>query len=177
MYRFIGIVKNICEKKEMFDFGVSTLIGDQIFLSFFGLCNTIAIIVWILTLITDKHSFMDKLWPILPSVYTWLFISAALYFNPSKDETISINSALKDIKQLALNRILIIAGFLTAWTIRLAFIFWRRGYYKWEFEDHRWELVKKKYNYPEKKLPFHIFNFIFMAFLQNWILFGYALPV
>ena len=43
--------------------------------------------------------------------------------------------------------------------------------------DHRWDLVKKRLNYPEKKIPFHIFNFIFMAFMQNWILIGYALPM
>lgn len=167
---------NIFDNK-MYDFGFGTLIGDYIFLSFFVLCNTIALIVWVLTLITGKHSFMDQLWPILPSVYTWLFVSAALFFNPSKNESISIGSALKDIKQPALIRILIIAFFLTAWSVRLTFIFWRRGYYKWSFEDHRWDHIKKKYNYPEKKLAFHIFNFVFMAILQNWILFGYALPV
>ena len=159
------------------DFGVSSLVGDQVFTYFFGACNLIALIVWVITLVTDKHSFMDKLWPILPSVYSWLFIIAAFYANPSKDSSLGLRSALKDIKYPALMRLLIIAGMLTLWSMRLAYVFWRRGYYKWDFEDHRWDLVKKRFGYPEKKLAFHIFNFFFMAFLQNWILFGYALPV
>lgn len=161
----------------MIDFGVSTLIGDQLFYYIFGACNIIALIVWVITLITDKHSFMDKLWPILPSVYTWLFVLAAFFLNPKKDNSLAFKSSLQDIKYPALMRVLIISGMITLWSIRLAYVFARRGYYKWDFEDHRWDLVKKRFGYPQKKLAFHIFNFVFMAILQNWILFGYSLPV
>lgn len=159
------------------DFGVKTLIGDEVFFYFFAACNLIAFVVWIITVVSGKHSFMDKLWPILPSFYAWMFIWAAFNLNPSKDESVRYVTQLQNVKQPALNRLLIIACMLTMWTVRLAYVFWRRGYYKWDFEDHRWDLVKKRFNYPQKKLPFHIFNFVFMAFVQNWILFGYALPV
>lgn len=46
-----------------------------------------------------------------------------------------------------------------------------------DHEDHRWESVRAKLQYPEKKLPFHIYNFVLMAFIQNWILIGHALPM
>lgn len=159
------------------DFGIGTLIGDQVFLCFFIGCHVIALSVWILTLITDNHSFMDKLWGILPPVYTWLFIISAFYLNPQKDSSIPLTTSLQDIKYPALMRLLIIAGMITLWGMRIVYTFWRRGYYKWDFEDHRWALVKKRFGYPEKKLAFHIFNFWFMAILQNWVLLGYTLPI
>ena len=56
-------------------------------------------------------------------------------------------------------------------------MFWRRGYYRLDHEDHRWEYIRKRLNYPERKLPFHIYNFVLMAFIQNWILIGHALPL
>ena len=53
-------------------------------------------------------------------------------------------------------------------------VFWRRGYYKPGHEDHRWEFVQKRFT---SKLQLHIFNFVFMGFVQNWILLGYTLPL
>jgi steroid 5-alpha reductase family enzyme len=133
--------------------------------------------VWILTLITNKYAYMDKLWPILPGFYTWLFFLSVFVLNPTRNESIKLSTFLENVSTSATIRLAIIVALITAWSIRMTFIFWRRGYYKWDFEDKRWDLMKVRLNYPQKKLPFQIYNFVFMALLQNYILFGYALPV
>jgi steroid 5-alpha reductase family enzyme len=143
------------------EFAFLTLFTDEVFRYFLLACNGIALFIWLLTLITQNFSQMDRLWPILPMVYSWAFLYTA------KTST----------KPADTNRLALISFLITIWGVRLAYIFWRRGYYKWEHEDHRWEFVKKRFDYPNKKLGFHIFNFFFMAFMQNWILLGYALPM
>ena len=154
------------------------LLNDEVFQYFLIACNSIAFVVWLITIVTDKHSFMDKLWPILPGVYSWCFLFTSFYLNPtSKSGTIDLKTNITDINGNSYWRLILMTLLTTFWGLRLANYFWRRGYYKWDFEDHRWDLVKKRFNYPEKKVAFHIFNFFFMAFLQNWILLGYSLPL
>ena len=51
------------------------------------------------------------------------------------------------------------------------------GGYKIGEEDYRWVHVKKMFSYPEKKIKFHIFNFVFIAFIQNWLLLSLTLPL
>jgi steroid 5-alpha reductase family enzyme len=50
----------------------------------------------------------------------------------------------------------LMAGLILVWGVRLVYVFWRRGYFKWGHEDHRWDELKKKLKYPEKKLYFHL---------------------
>lgn len=153
------------------EFPILSLFQDQVFQYFLIACNSIAFVVWIITVVTAKHSFMDKLWPILPGFYAYGFLFTSYYYADGKNSNTSITSPSSPSGQY---RLILMTAFMTIWGARLAYYFWRRGYYKWDFEDHRWDSVKKKYNYPEKKIAFHIFNFIFMAFMQNWILFGYG---
>jgi steroid 5-alpha reductase family enzyme len=63
---------------------------------------------------------------------------------------------------------------ITGWGLRMAYTFWRRGYYSKGHEDHRWPVVQKRF---KTKIGLFLFNLIFMGFVQNWILFGYALPM
>ena len=153
------------------EFAFLTLFTDEVFRYFLIACNGIALISWSLTLITQNCSQMDRVWPILPIVYSW-----ALFYTASSANTSSKTSIIPADSN-ALYRLALIASLITLWGVRLAFIFWRRGYYKWDHEDYRWVVVKKRLDYPNKKLAFHIFNFFFMALLQNWILLGYVLPM
>lgn len=68
-------------------------------------------------------------------------------------------------------------GLITLWGVRLTYNYWRKGGYKKGEEDYRWTHVKKMFYYPEIKILFHLFNFVFIAFIQNWLLLGLAVPL
>lgn len=161
----------------MVDFGFSNLFKDELFWYFFIFCNALAVIIWIITIITKNHSYMDKLWPILPAFYAWIFILSALFLNPSKNSSIHLKTYLQNMSQSAMARLWIIVSLITIESIKLTYIFWRKGYYKRDFEDLRWNQVKQRFNYPERQIGFQIFSLVFISMLQNWILFGYALPI
>ena len=58
---------------------------DQVFQYFLIGCNALAILVWLLTLITQNFSQMDRLWPILPIIYAWSFLFVSYKYNPSNN--------------------------------------------------------------------------------------------
>jgi steroid 5-alpha reductase family enzyme len=157
------------------EFDFVKLFSDEVFFYFLVACHSIAFVIWILTLVTDKHSFMDKLWPILPGAYAWGFLYTSQYLNPAVSG--QFKTSITRQNDTSSYRLVLMPLLMSMWGVRLGSYFWRRGYYSWDFEDHRWDLVKKRMNYPQKKLAFHIFNFVFMALMQNWILIGYALPM
>ena len=147
---------------------------NPVFQYFLLACNGFAIFVWLLTLVTQNISHMDRVWGVLPNLYAAGFLFCAFHFN-SLEKSEDRHSILKsDLSSQS--RLILMATLLAIWGIRICYVFYRRGYYSSKYEDHRWELVKKKYGYPEKKLAYHLFNFFFMGFLQNWILFGHSLP-
>jgi steroid 5-alpha reductase family enzyme len=117
---------------------------------------------------------MDRLWAILPNIYAWLFLYTAIYFNPINDKEQEYSILKSD--NSSFSRLVLMAILIFIWGVRLVYVFWRRGYYSMSHEDHRWEFIRKRLNYPERKLPFHLYNFILMAFIQNWILLGHAMP-
>jgi steroid 5-alpha reductase family enzyme len=137
------------------------LIKDPLLVNVLVMCHVIAFLIWILTLITGNQSQMDRLWAILPTIYSWIFLYGAYNVNTASFKP----------------RLILMTILVTLWGVRLTFIFWRRGYYEWKHEDYRWEHVKKGLNPQKNKIKFHLFNFIFMAFTQNWILLGYVLPM
>ena len=153
------------------------LFTDEVFRYFLLACNGLALSIWLFTLVTQNFSQMDRLWSILPTLYAWAFLYTATYFNPNTNKNITHKTHINASSDLSSYRLFLITFLVTIWGLRLTYIFWRRGYYKWEHEDYRWEHVKKRYDYPNKQLAFHIFNFVFMAFMQNWILIGYVLPM
>lgn len=119
---------------------------------------------------------MDRLWAILPNIWAWAFIYTAITLNPAKPEIATKNYPILKSDSSSISRLYLMAFLIGIWGVRLVYVFWRRGYYSWGHEDHRWDAIRRKLNYPEKKLPFHLYNFILMAFIQNWILIGHALP-
>ncbi len=77
------------------------------------------ILVFIFSTLTNNYSQVDKLWSIMPMLYSWVMVFMSGY-----------NS-----------RILLATGLITLWGSRLAY-----GY-SWKFwkgeEDYRWAHVKK----------------------------------
>ncbi|CAF0819925.1 unnamed protein product, partial [Brachionus calyciflorus] len=137
-----------------------TLATDPIFQYFMIGCGILSLICWIATVLTDNYSQVDRIWSIIPAVYAWLFVYTAVNYNP-----------------IGSNRAIIMALLTTLWGSRLTYNFWRKDGYNFKTEDYRWIYVRKMFFYPKYKLPYHIFNFVFTAVLQNYLLMFLVVPI
>jgi steroid 5-alpha reductase family enzyme len=108
--------------------------------TYVGICA----IVWILSLITHDHSWVDRIWSIIPVVYIWIFAGFA---------------------GLADARLDVMAVLVTLWGARLTFNFARKGGYS-GVEDYRWAILRGRM----PRWQFELFNFFFIVIYQNLIL-------
>src|ERR1700710_415939 len=106
--------------------------------------------VWMASLITHDHSWVDRIWSIVPVVYVWIFAAGAGLGNARLD---------------------VMAVLVTIWGARLTFNFARKGGYS-GVEDYRWAVLKARM----PRWQFEIFNFFFIVLYQNAILLIIALP-
>ncbi|MDH6180795.1 steroid 5-alpha reductase family enzyme [Microbacteriaceae bacterium SG_E_30_P1] len=106
--------------------------------------------VWIASLITKDHSWVDRLWSVVPVVYVWIFAAYA---------------------GLADARLNVMAVLVTLWGARLTFNFARKGGYTGT-EDYRWPILRARM----KPWQFEIFNLFFIVLYQNTILVLITLP-
>ena len=98
--------------------------------------------------LTHNNSQMDKLWSILPPVYTWV---------------IAVNGGMSA-------RLTVMAVLATLWGARLTFNFARKGAYSIKFwsgkEDYRWILLREKKEF-KPRWKWTVFNFFFISIYQN----------
>jgi steroid 5-alpha reductase family enzyme len=106
---------------------------------------------WVLSLVTGEHSWVDRIWSIVPVVYVWVFAGAA---------------------GLADARLDLVAVLVTLWGARLTFNFARKGGYAPGGEDYRWEVLRGRMSRP----AFQVFNLFFIVIYQNILLLLIALP-
>jgi steroid 5-alpha reductase family enzyme len=104
----------------------------------------------VLSLITHEHSWVDRIWSIVPAVYAWIFAGFAGLADPRLD---------------------LMAAVATVWGARLTFNFARKGGYSGE-EDYRWAILRGRM----KRWQFEIFNVFFIVIYQNAVLLLIALP-
>ncbi|MFF1879372.1 DUF1295 domain-containing protein [Leifsonia sp. NPDC058230] len=114
---------------------------------FAGVCAA----TWVLSLITGEHSWVDRIWSIVPVVYVWVFAGFA---------------GLQDA------RLTLMAILVTLWGIRLTFNFARKGGYEPGGEDYRWEVLRGRM----KGWQFWLFNLFFIVIYQNALLLLITLP-
>jgi len=105
---------------------------------------------WITSLITHEHSWVDRLWSIVPVVYVWIFAAS---------------TGLTDI------RLVVMSVLATLWGARLTFNFARKGGYTGT-EDYRWAFLRARM----KRWQFELFNLFFIVLYQNAILVLITLP-
>eukprot|EP01012_Entosiphon_sulcatum_P031405 TRINITY_DN3958_c0_g1_i1.p1 TRINITY_DN3958_c0_g1~~TRINITY_DN3958_c0_g1_i1.p1 ORF type:complete len:292 (-),score=18.82 TRINITY_DN3958_c0_g1_i1:61-936(-) len=117
----------------------------------FTIAIVLAVITWLLGLVTGNVSHVDRLWSLLPPFYSWL-----LYFLGEKHP-----------------RTLALCIFSTIWGARLTYNFARKGGYNFAAEDYRWEVVRKRMT----RWQFELLHLVFIAFIQHVLLWGIALPV
>ena len=99
---------------------------------------------WIVSLVTHEHSWVDRLWSIVPVAYVWIFAAFA---------------GLGDA------RLNVMAVLVTLWGARLTFNFARKGGYSGT-EDYRWPVLRARM----KPWQFAIFNLFFIVLYQNALL-------
>lgn len=98
----------------------------------------------IASLVTHEHSWVDRLWSIVPIAYVWIFAGWA---------------GLQDV------RLTVMAVLVTLWGARLTFNFARKGGYTGT-EDYRWAVLRGRM----KRWQFELFNVLFIVLWQNGIL-------
>jgi steroid 5-alpha reductase family enzyme len=112
--------------------------------------GAVCLLVWIASLISGSHSWVDRLWSIVPVGYVWVFAGFA---------------GLVDA------RLTVMAVLVTLWGARLTFNFARKGGYSGT-EDYRWPILRARM----KPWQFQIFNLLFIVLYQNAILVLITLP-
>ena len=104
----------------------------------------VCLVAWITSLITHEHSWVDRLWSIVPVVYVWIFAGFA---------------GLHDV------RLDVMAALVTLWGARLTFNFARKGGYSGT-EDYRWAILRARMS----PMQFALFNLFFIVTYQNALL-------
>src|SRR5260370_32612960 len=104
---------------------------DVCLLIFAGACA----LTWLLSLVTREHSWVDRLWSIIPVVYLAVFASAAGFANARLD---------------------VMFGLVALWGARLTFNFARKGGYAPGGEDYRWAVLRARMP-PWQFQPFNLF--------------------
>lgn len=114
-------------------------------------CFFVALSCWIAGLLTDNYSHVDRLWSIVPPLYV-------------------IHFALRS-PEVSM-RLVVMALISSLWGLRLSYNFARKGGYSLSAEDYRWAKLKAGMH----PALWQIFAFIFIAFIQHFILFLIAMP-
>lgn len=115
------------------------------------LLTAVCLMTWLTSVITKEYSWVDRIWPIIPIVYMWVFAYGANFANP---------------------RLNLMAILVTAWGARLTFNFARKGGYAPGGEDYRWAILREKMS----PLVYQIFNIFFIVIFQNALLLAITLP-
>jgi len=107
-----------------------------------------ALFCFVLGELTRNNSQMDKLWSLLPIVYTWVIAGVG---------------GLKP-------RLVIMAVLVTLWGARLTFNFARKGAYRLKFwegeEDYRWKVLRARKEF-QPHWKWFVFNLFFICIYQN----------
>jgi steroid 5-alpha reductase family enzyme len=123
---------------------------------FYFMCG-VALTCFIVSEITRNVSQVDKLWSIMPIIYTWYFVYAGGWDG----------------------RMVLMAILVTVWGVRLTFNFGRRGGYHWipwqGEEDYRWSVLR---DMPLLRGRFRwaMFNLFFISFYQQGLILLFTLP-
>ncbi len=116
-----------------------------------------AALCFIISTLSKNYSQVDKLWSILPIVYSWI-----ISFSAGPDP-----------------RLVLMAVLVTAWGVRLSYNFSRRGGYSLKFwtgeEDYRWPVLRSRPEFAAK-WKWGLFNLLFISLYQLGLILLITLP-
>lgn len=116
------------------------------------LCAVIIVATWLASVLTNEHSWVDRIWSIAPIAYVAVFAGFARLEDP----------------RLNLMTVLVLL-----WGIRLTFNFARKGGYRpGSGEDYRWAVLRGKM----RRWQFELFNVLFISIYQNLLILAICLP-
>jgi len=137
-------------------------------------CASTTAVAYVLGLITGNVSQVDRVWTFLPTIYTAYFAllplwphQAVLPLWPYTPET--VNPSLAENYS---PRALLMLGLVFIWMCRLSYNTWRRGLFNLHDEDYRWAIVRKNIH----PILFQVFSLVFIAVIQNMLLFLLGVP-
>jgi steroid 5-alpha reductase family enzyme len=117
----------------------------------------VAMLCFVVSEITRNYSQVDKLWSLMPIIYSWITAAAS----PSP-------------------RLFLMAALVTCWGLRLSYNFYRKGGYSiipWKgAEDYRWQIVRE-HPMMKGRLRFGLFNLFFISLYQNILIFLFSSPL
>jgi len=117
----------------------------------------VALTCFIVSEITRNYSQVDKLWSLMPIVYSWVTVT-------------SFPSA----------RLYLMATLVTIWGLRLSYNFGRKGGYSfipWKgAEDYRWQVMRDN-PLLKGRFRFGLFNLFFISFYQNILILLFSSPL
>ena len=115
-----------------------------------GIAAGVSLFTWVASLLTGDHSWVDRIWSIVPIVYVAVFWAASGF----SDARLTIMTVL-----------------VALWGARLTFNFARKGGYS-GVEDYRWPILRARMSAAQ----FQVFNLLFIVIFQNALLLLIALP-
>jgi len=115
-----------------------------------GIAAGVSLFTWIASLVTGDHSWVDRIWSIVPVVYVAVFWIASGF----TDARLTMMTAL-----------------VALWGARLTYNFARKGGYR-GVEDYRWPILRERMTRGQ----FHVFNLLFVVIFQNGLLLLISLP-
>ena len=111
----------------------------------------VAAVCWLLSLVFDEYSWVDRSWSIVPQVYVGTFAFQADFADP---------------------RLNLMTVLTTLWGARLTFNYARKGGYAKGGEDYRWRILKARMT----GWQWQLFNLFFIHVYQHLLLLLIALP-
>jgi steroid 5-alpha reductase family enzyme len=108
-------------------------------------------VVWVTSLITNEHSWVDRIWSIMPIGYVTVFAAAAGFHDARLDVMLAL---------------------VALWGVRLTANFARKGGYAPGGEDYRWAVLRGRMS----RWQFQVFNLTFITIYQNLLLLLISLP-
>ncbi|KAL4066841.1 hypothetical protein J3A83DRAFT_4098514 [Scleroderma citrinum] len=133
-------------------------------------CLGVAATTYILSLLTGNVSHIDRLWTVLPTIYTAYFALVPLW-PPAATGYVEFEIIQQSTASFSSRALLMLA--LVLLLSRLTYNTWRRGLYNLNDEDYRWAIVRR--NIPP--WLFQVLNLTFIAIAQNILLLLLAIPV
>ncbi|MFK7737037.1 MAG: DUF1295 domain-containing protein [Pirellulaceae bacterium] len=107
--------------------------------------------------LTGNVSQTDKLWSLMPIVYTWT-VTCFGSFSP---------------------RLVLMSLLVTIWGLRLTYNFAKKGGYQWKIwqgkEDYRWQVLREKPEF-QSRWRWTVFNLFFIAGYQHLLVLLITLP-
>jgi steroid 5-alpha reductase family enzyme len=147
----------LCFFRLLFHFSAGEAYFDQLLNSWVLITLTGAVVCFLVSELTGNYSQVDKLWSLMPVVYSFVSLAAS----PSP-------------------RLWLMSVIVMIWGLRLSFNFYRKGGYSiipWKGEeDYRWKIMRQ--NAALKgRIRFGLFNLFFISFYQHLLILLFSSPL